>query len=188
MSSEYIAKCNLKWYKNTMDKQELLEVEYHWREQERHLSERQRLINASPVSPEFTPEANSTERFDVAYARIKPLIKLLRLGYHDWYVTPEVPVTGTVEGEEISVKLSFNIQGDTIHPWINSHPTKPYNGKGVHDLWASRDWCVATDAGKSSDSGSYPKRLAHIEELIDVYFAQVEQMSPEQREEAGTTV
>jgi hypothetical protein len=24
--------------------------------------------------------------------------------------------------------------------------------------------------------------------LIDVYFAQVEQMSPEQREEAGTTV
>jgi hypothetical protein len=73
MSSEYIAKCNLKWYKNTMDKQELLEVEYHWREQERHLSERQRLINASPESPEFTPEANSTERFDVAYARIKPL-------------------------------------------------------------------------------------------------------------------
>jgi hypothetical protein len=172
-----------------MDKQELLEIEYHWREHERHLVERRRLINASPTSPEFTPDANSAERFDAVLARIKPLIRRVKLGYmSEWDVTPEIPITGMVEGEEVNIKLSFNIQSGTIYPWINSHPTRAYDSKGVDGLWIDRQWCEATDAGKSSDSGSYPKRLAHIEELADVYFAQVETMSTEQLDELGFTV
>jgi hypothetical protein len=169
-----------------MDKESLVAAGFHSNEGYRHHEEYLKAKNHPAKRVEAMAESGFVERFDRMSDRLKPLLKPQDVFERDWYVTPEVPLTGSVEGQEFTVFLSIQLQNPTNPRWTKISPYIRTDGRdpeGMQGMNMHRNFCEIWE--KSERQNEPLKDLDHVEETVEVYFKALAELSPQQLYEIG---
>lgn len=168
-----------------MDRQNLVAAGFHSHEGYRHHDEYNRTKDAPAKRIEGVAELGFVERFNRMSERLQPLLKSQGSYDKDWHITPEVPLTGMVEGQEFTVHLSIQVQypgkgGERIHPHIHTDGRPAGGMSGIH---TSRRFC---DLWENSERKNQPlEELDQVEEIVEIYLETVAALTPKQLHDLG---
>jgi hypothetical protein len=156
---------------------------FHSSEIQRHREEYLRSLDISPNKVPGTEELSFVERFDLLLEKIKPLLKSEDVFDRDWYITPEVPISGVAEGKNFTVFLSIQYQkvSNMITPEIRTDDDK--RPGGMRGMYTTRESC---ERWLSSERKEEPlEELDHVEEAVEVYLTAAAALSPKELYELG---
>lgn len=161
-----------------MNRESIVAAGFHWSENQRHKHELFK-IESEPVAPIPNPESlNLLERFNQMRSRLEPLLKPMNLYNRDWYLTPEVPLTGEVEGEKVVVHLSIQVQKGKLTDYYHIAPQIRAGSENAISggMYVSRGGASAQyDRTEGEDES-----LDSVEETVNVYFETVASLSPKE--------